>query len=432
MSVARGCWVLLLIGSPVGAQLREPIRGPHYEVRSEGEPAEAREWLRVLEAAWPQFVDYFGAEPRLKPEERMQVLLYNSHAAYKAGCEADGVGDPGGGGFYAFRTSKAYFFRQPSAYYTRALMIHECAHQFHHRLHGNQLMASWYVEGVAEDLAQHTWDGERLQTAIVAPISLENYPAQALELVSRPEFDLNQWKEDAGGIERPVGMHLVRLLRTEKSYARRFANARRRLDDGQRIQKAEWVASFGAVDALEAALRRLIAENQQPFLVSFVDWDSRRLDWVENKPLFELRGTASGVVSAARTREQAQWLEFEVGFPAQGGRVGAQLDWLATNDHTVLLVTAGGTAFLQRMTPDKGWVNLVHAFAIPAKDDQPAFGTRTVRLERAMAEDGSLQAVIRLDGTEVQRVPVRNTHFGPAFDSGVFDFRKLRFEALER
>jgi hypothetical protein len=55
-----------------------------------------------------------------------------------------------------------------------------------------------------------------------------------------------------------------------------------------------------------------------------------------------------------------------------------------------------------------------------------------VRLERAMAEDGSLQAVIRLDGTEVQRVPVRNTHFGPAFDSGVFDFRKLRFEALER
>jgi hypothetical protein len=137
-------------------------------------------------------------------------------------------------------------------------------------------------------------------------------------------------------------------------------------------------------------------------------------------------------VSAARTREQAQWLEFEVGFPAQGGRVGAQLDWLATNDHTVLLVTAGGTAFLQRMTPDKGWVNLVHAFAIPAKDDQPAFGTRTVRLERAMAEDGSLQAVIRLDGTEVQRVPVRNTHFGPAFDSGVFDFRKLRFEALER
>jgi hypothetical protein len=38
-------------------------------------------------------------------------------------------------------------------------------------------------------------------------------------------------------------------------------------------------------------------------------------------------------------------------------------------------------------------------------------------------------AVIRLDGAELRRVQVRNTHFGPAFDSGVFDFRKLSFEA---
>jgi len=423
--------LFLLFGcAPALAQLRAPIRGDHYEIHSEGEPAEAQEWLRVLEAAWPQFVAYFGAEPRLKPEERMQVLLYNTQAAYKAGCESDGVGDPGGGGgLYAFKTSKAYFFRQPSAYYTRALMIHECAHQFHHRIHGNREMAGWYVEGVAEDLAQHTWDGERLQTAIVAPISLENYPAQALELVSKPEFDLNKWKDDGGGIERPVGMHMVRLLRTHKSYAKRFANARKRLDDGQRIQKAEWVASFGAADKLASELRRLIADNQQPFLVSFVDWDSRRVDRVENRPVFELRGTAPTVVSAARTRMQAQWLEFEVSFPAQGGRVGAQLDWLATNDHTVLLINGAGTGFVQRMTPDKGWVNLMNVFTIPAKDGQQGFGTRTVRLERAVAEEGSLVAVILLDGAELRRVQVRNTHFGPAFDSGVFDFRKLSFEA---
>ncbi|MFM7281108.1 MAG: hypothetical protein ACKO32_04930, partial [Planctomycetia bacterium] len=60
--------ILLFSCAPALAQLREPIRGQHYEIRSEGEPAEAQEWLRVLEAAWPQFVAYFGAEPRLKPE----------------------------------------------------------------------------------------------------------------------------------------------------------------------------------------------------------------------------------------------------------------------------------------------------------------------------------------------------------------------------
>lgn len=414
------------------AQLRAPVRGAHYEIHSEGEPAEAEDWLRVLEAAWPQFTEYFEGQPRLKRDERMQVHMYNSHASYKAGCEADGVGYPGGGGFYAFKTSKAYFFRQPSAYYTRALLIHECAHQFHNRMHGNREMAGWYVEGVAEDLAQHAWDGRRLQLAIVAPISLENYPGQALDLISRSEFDLDKWKDDGGGIDRPVGMHMVRLMRTHQSWEARFASARRRLDDGQRIDKSAWVAAFGSADRLESELVKHVRGNQQPFLVSFVDWDSRRADSVDGRMVYELRGSAPGVVSAARTREEAQWLEFEVSFPAQGGRVGAQLDWVATNDHTVLLVSGSGTAYVQRMVPDKGWVNLVNPVAIPLKDGKRDWGTRKVRLERVSDAAGSLSAVVLLDGMELGRVGLRNTHFGPAFDSGVFDFRALRFEAAKR
>ena len=47
--------------------------GPHYDVVSELGEANATDSLALLEAAWPQFVRFFGREPA--PTKAIRVIL---------------------------------------------------------------------------------------------------------------------------------------------------------------------------------------------------------------------------------------------------------------------------------------------------------------------------------------------------------------------
>lgn len=407
--------------------LGAPRRGAHFELRAEAADEQAAEWLAVLEAAWPQYKAFFGGEPKLKPGERLQVVVYGSESGFKAALVADGVGAVDAGGIYAFKTRKAYFFRQPSAWYTRALLIHECAHQFHGHLHGDIDRPGWYAEGTVEHLAQHAWDGKELKLGIVAPISLEDYPRKALEQLDAPDFDFKQVLEKGDGFGRPLGMHLVRLL--QRQHEKRFLEARKKLDRGDKLAATDW-APFGGAKKLETQLREMLLAEQQPFRVAFVDWDARRADLTPTGPVYALRGSAPQVVSGAYATRESAWFECTTTFPAQGGRVGAQLDWVDGGDYTVFLVDRSGLAYVQRMVPKQGWVDLDMRRPIAAKDGSGAFGTRRIRIERRARPDGSFAAAVLLDGVEHGAYPVRNSHFGPAMDAGVFDFESVRFEPL--
>lgn len=413
---------------PARGELGPPLVGARFELRSEGPEPEAREWLAVLEAAWPQYAEFFGAAPRLARDERLEVQVHETAAAMNAALEEDGIGRIAAGGIYAFKTRKAYFFRQPSAWYTRALLIHECAHQFHARLEGDKDRPGWYAEGVVEHLAQHAWDGESLRLGIVAPISLEDYPKAALEALSAPDFDFASRLAD-GGFDRPLGMHLVRLLHRTKPAE--FRAARKKLDAGRHLDPADW-ARFGRADKLEARLRSMVEEEQQPFRVGFVDWDARKVEERADGPAWTLRGHAPTVVSSAHASSECEWLEFDCSFPEQLGRLGAQLDWIATDDHTVLLAAREGTTWVQRMSPRDGWTNLLAPLKLPEKDGSTAFGTRRLRLERRADATGGVLAMVLVDGVEFVAVPVRNSRYGPAFDSGTVDFAGIRLATLAR
>jgi hypothetical protein len=426
--LGRAALALALAAPPARGlgELGPALVGERFLLRSAGPEAEAREWLAVLEAAWPQYAAFFGAEPKLGRDERLEVQVHETIEALNAALEAEGVGRISAGGIYAFKTRKAYFFRQPSAWYTRALLIHECAHQFHARLEGDKDRPGWYAEGMVEHLAQHAWDGARLQLGIVAPISLEDYPKAALAQLESPGFDFAARLADEA-FDRPLGMHLVRLL--HRRHAADFRAARRKLDSGRRLDPADW-ARFGLVDELEAQLRALVAAEQQPFRVGFVDWDARRLEQRDDGPAWSLRGHAPTVVSSAHAARECAWLEFEVAFPEQLGRLGAQLDWIATNDHTVLLAGRDGTTWVQRMTPEGRWTNLLEPRKLPEKDGSSAFGARRLRIERRTDEGGGLLAAVFVDGVEFVAPPVRNSHFGLAFDSGTVDFTGIRHAPL--
>src|SRR5204862_5986000 len=128
-------------------------------------------------------------------------------AIRKAGGTPPGIA----GGYYDPVSKTAYAWRQPTIWWTRGLLIHECAHQFHQlgRATAKTGMPVWYVEGVADHLAHHTWDGEHLRLGVVPMLSLEDWPTPAQNTVKSGGFHLEDIVENKAALDRPISMHLV-------------------------------------------------------------------------------------------------------------------------------------------------------------------------------------------------------------------------------
>jgi len=169
-SMFRNVSVLLLIACPLAA---EPLvfQTEHYRVEWGGARGTGEEYARLLEAAWPQYAKFFGAEPKLKEGERLRVRYFTTRERWVKALMADRAIPPGkAGGYYWPSTKTAYVFQQPTRSYTRTLLLHEAAHQFHYlaRTKNKNPGLPWYTEGVAEYLAEHFWDGEKLELAVVS------------------------------------------------------------------------------------------------------------------------------------------------------------------------------------------------------------------------------------------------------------------------
>ena len=65
--------------------------------------------------------------------------------------------------------------------------------------------AGWYIEGVAEHLGWHTWDGEELVLGVIPPVSLKDYPRLALEEVTAEGFDFTDAVHGEAPLKRPGG-----------------------------------------------------------------------------------------------------------------------------------------------------------------------------------------------------------------------------------
>lgn len=71
-----------------------------------------------------------------------------------------------------FRGFEFWFYDQPGDFYRRYLMLHEGTHAFmNHQL--GSAGPPWYMEGIAERLACHRWDGQNLQMDITIASSDE-------------------------------------------------------------------------------------------------------------------------------------------------------------------------------------------------------------------------------------------------------------------
>ncbi|MFN8423699.1 MAG: hypothetical protein U0470_10095 [Anaerolineae bacterium] len=232
----------------------------HYDLVVDG--LDGADIGRMLETAFPQWSAFFGRAP----DGRLPGKIFGTLDGMKAAMAADGLTYGGGGGYYHPANRTFYAFAQPSAFFTRMLILHEATHQFHFlAATGNQGYSGfWYGEGLAEHFGMHNWDGTRLSMGIIPAISLEDYP-------------------------RP-GARRVRRARPRPRRARRRP---RRLDAGQRLGRvaswlvderpagaaalfdrlnrredlvSSWTAVFGSVGDVDgAAYRAWLTRRQQPW-----------------------------------------------------------------------------------------------------------------------------------------------------------------------
>lgn len=327
------------------------IQGAHYVLEGDIPKDEAQAHVDVLDAAWGSFREYFGTVPPLTSDERLRVRFFSSRVAWENSIRSDGGTPPKDAGGYYWPTSRtAYLYRQPTAYYTRALLLHETAHQFHFlsRTGNRSLSAPWYVEGVAEHLAWHRWDGLRVTLGVVPDVSLDDYPAAALKELRRPAFPWQETLEGRKDCSRPVGWAIVHYLasRTDADTVRRWTSFRDAMDRGMPVGTAIR-RCFGRAFPRRETVVAWLTESQSPWSQVFNQWEG-----IDDG---KIRGSAP-VVSVCRLKEPCGRLSMNLQLPSTG-RAGLLLHYEGPEDYTLALLSSTGALHVDRRRNGK-WERL--------------------------------------------------------------------------
>lgn len=317
----------------------ESILTEHYRLECDVRPILAAEYGRVLDAAWPEYVRIFGATPTLKTGERLSIRVFANRTAWAAALTRDGATPPkNAGGYYWPPTKTAYLFKQPTRSYTRTLLLHEAAHQFHYLActKNNTPGARWYTEGIAEYAAEHFWDGKTLRLGVRQLVTLKDYPAKALG----QKIDKQ--------MERPLGWAVVRYLATED--AKSFRKLRKKLDHG---------AVKGPPRIKAKKFDAWLKTQQEPFTQVFNEWNG-----VGPNSMRGLANVTSYCRLKAKTALLAATLERTGTF-----RAGLLVEYTDPKTYVVALLDSEGTLSVNRRA-NGAWTVVARAGGIELPKDQ--------------------------------------------------------------
>lgn len=313
------------------------LRTERYQLEVWGSAEEAEEFGRVLELAWPVQAKGLQLEPRLAREERLRVRIHRDREAWESALVAEKAVIPAGLDLLWYRpeSGTVHLYRQPSARQTRVLLLQGACQQFFTAAKAKNidLAHSWFVRGYALHLAQHRFDGERLELGVRLDFDPANLARDARAA----------WRPLSFGIERIDEHHLtapelswslVRFLLQgeEQRYRKRFE--RLALGSrGSRLSGAEYARALGDAQALARELADWLERELPPWEVCAGDW--------EELDRSRVRARASGghwaraLASSDAGRVQA-WLVLP-----EGMRAGLVLDEEPDGTNTVALLESG-------------------------------------------------------------------------------------------
>jgi hypothetical protein len=235
----------------------------HYALYAQLDAAEAITIARLLEASSGAFASWFA---RPAPEQRLVVRVYADRPAYEAALRADGASPHGGaGGFTATHTNISSVLRQSTYDYTRVLAVHEATHQFHQMTRNPpDDMPFWYVEGIAEYLSRHDWDGRCVRLGVNPLVSFDpNHEADGSALDVAAILSTTS--------ERGAAWALIRYLDTNRGLHARFTAYRDAIDAGG---SADFSTLVGSPAAMTTPFHAWLATERLPLAQVFFDWAS--------------------------------------------------------------------------------------------------------------------------------------------------------------
>lgn len=404
--------VLLLLCGAATAPAMERVETKHYVLLAETSMAQAKEYGRVLEAAWPEYRKFFGAVPdeKLTHGKKLVVRFCATKASFDAALKADGIEPPAAGGYYAPRTRTAYLWKQPTIYYTRCLLLHEAAHQFHFLSRtGNRMVpVEWYVEGIAEYLCRHEWDGKTLKLAVVPVVSLKDYPHAALSQLDRGSVLAAAGK--SGVLSRPLDWALVSFLMTAPN-RRRFQVLRDRYDRG-RADPALLFRLFGPPKKLSASLRAWLTRVQEPLAQVFNQW--------EGIGPGELRGVSGPlIVSFCRVKGEARSLTAKLVVPtrSRSWTGGLLLAYASRKSYTVGIIRSGRIVEVDRRQSGRWRLLTRKPCPAPAKDGSLALS----------ATRRGKQVTFNVGGAQIGTFDVPGATLGLCVEGGRATYRSVKW-----
>lgn len=361
------------------------VRTEHYDLYVEG--LDTDECGRLLEALHAQLAAHFGSAPK----GRLAVCVYETKLRWQQALAQDRQPVPAtGGGYYSPGTRKAYLFIQPSDYFTRQLVLHEAAHQFHWLVAtGNRaLKAAWFTEGLVDHFAMHDWDGRVLRCGIVPAITLEDYPAAALRQLDEagPLEDVVSGKYPS---PRPLAWALVSFLMEHDSQA--YRRLQDRLNDHAAPLEA-WGAVYGDKAPTAADLTKWLAAHQQPWKIVWISWQQQG-KWLSAE---------STTNALALLKQPADSLQATVEPVAGPLKAGLVFGWKDDRNFWLLQATdRGGWRIVQRI--DGAWKIVKQS---PGGRSPPATATSGPAQRRLALRHVAGGMVLSVDGADVMTVNI--------------------------
>jgi hypothetical protein len=345
----------------------------HYTLHAEN--LDAAEVGRMLEEFYRQMTGFFGKSP---PAGKLRVDIYSSKERFHAALAADSQPMVDAGGYYSPGTRKAYLWIQPTEYFTRQLILHEAAHQFHYlaATRNQGPSAKWYAEGLAEYYGMHNWDGVHLTLRTIPAITLEDYPAHALDNFR------NKLHSDLAGMiagrvvaDRPESWALIHFLADE--YSKKFPLLRVKLDH-QADAATAWKEVFGPVTPkFVKQFETWMEKNSQPWKIVWVNWQQSG-DVLEGKSA----SSALAVLKQTPTKLSAQ-----VDPKTATGKAGLIFGFESDKDFSVWQLW--GTDEVRIVRRVKGSWTGIQTFKLPPGNGAPVLALAIARGEVALGANGA-------------------------------------------
>ncbi|MCE9584579.1 MAG: tetratricopeptide repeat protein [Planctomycetes bacterium] len=134
----------------------------HFRIRTNEGEGFAKELALVAEPAYAALKEYYGEEPKLAGNEKMELFAFRTFEDYRRYClEKKAEAQLNAAGFAASdsmtvvgwnRTHNQQMFLQT--------MTHEAAHLFWYRIAPGAKAPSWFAEGMATGFEGFSWDGK--------------------------------------------------------------------------------------------------------------------------------------------------------------------------------------------------------------------------------------------------------------------------------